>query len=320
MASTKSARGPHPQRLRIDEVDETTIEILDAAMGQTMSLAGVPAQTVLSSTHHYPDGTMTEVKKRAKDKGWLVFTWCYRECLEPHGWLAKAEVGRKQAEVTTAMWNAEYELQEPNPEGRAIDVDAVEAMFDSKQGSFAGADDELVIIEEPVAGATYATGADWARKKDNTVHWTERIDVTPTRLVAFRRMKRLAWPIMIGRLDEQVKKYPGPVAHDATGIGDVIDQHLTCDAEGVILVGRTRTEVFADHVQSIEHHERSAARVEFAYSEHKYVTNDDLYGAGHPPDSFVAGALCRYAANKGGGFFGFIKQKHADAQKAKEGK
>jgi hypothetical protein len=320
MASTKSARGPHPQRLRIDEVDETTIVILDAAMGQTMSLAGVPAQTVLSSTHQYANGTMTEVKKRAKDKGWPIFTWCYRECLEPHGWLAKAEVGRKQAEVTSAMWAAEYELQEPNPEGRAINVEAVEAMFDAKFGIHVGADGEDLIFEEPVEGATYATGADWAKKKDNTILWTERIDVTPTRLVAFRRMHRLAWPIMIKAFDDRVTRYPGAAAHDATGIGDVIDGYIECAAEAVILVGRVRTEVFADHIQSIEHNERRAPRVEFALSEHKYVSNDDLYGAGHPPDSFVAAALCHYAATKGGGFFGFIKQKHADAQKQKEGK
>lgn len=35
-ASTKSVRGPHPQRLRLDEADETEIAIVDAAMGQTM--------------------------------------------------------------------------------------------------------------------------------------------------------------------------------------------------------------------------------------------------------------------------------------------
>jgi hypothetical protein len=318
MASTKSARGPHPQRLRLDEVDEVTLEILDAAMGQTMSLGGVPAQTVLSSTHHYADGTMTEVKKRAKDKGWPIYTWCYRECLEPHGWLAAAEVGRKRAEVTSVMWDAEYELQEPNPEGRAIDLEAVEAMFDVKLGAAPGADGVEVIFEEPVKGAQYATGADWAKKKDNTILWTERIDVKPTRLVAFRRMHRLGWPVMIAAFDDRVKKYPGPASHDATGIGDVIDGYIKCNAEGVILVGRARTEIFAEHIQSIEHGERKAPRVDFAYSEHKYVTNDDLYGAGHPPDSFVAGALCRHAATKGGGFFQFIKNKHAATQQAKD--
>jgi hypothetical protein len=36
MASQASVRGPHPQRLRLDEVDEMDLDILDAAMGQPM--------------------------------------------------------------------------------------------------------------------------------------------------------------------------------------------------------------------------------------------------------------------------------------------
>jgi hypothetical protein len=296
MASTRSARGPHPQRLRMDEVDEMDLTILDAAMGQTMSIAGIPAQTVLSSTHQYADGTMAEVKKRAGEKGWPIYTWCYRECLEPHGWLAQAEVARKQSEVTLGMWNAEYELQEPSPEGRAIASSAVETMFDPSLGTFLGGDGQEVVIEPPDPKGMYATGADWARSKDWTVLWTDRIDVTPTRLVAFLRMHRLPWPEMVGKFDARVKSYPGPAAHDATGIGDVIHGYSKCGAEGVVLRGRERDELFAGHIQSIEHGERTAPRIDFAYGEHKYVTNDDLYGAGHPPDSFVAGALARRAA------------------------
>ena len=73
MASQASVRGPHPQRLRLDEVDEMDLSILDASMGQTMSTQGVPAQTVISSTHQNPDGTMSEILKRAASKGWPVF-------------------------------------------------------------------------------------------------------------------------------------------------------------------------------------------------------------------------------------------------------
>ena len=117
-ASTRSVRGRHPVRLRLDEIDEMTLTVLDAAMGQPMpkvaigddspgrgwrplrfadldpvvvtdlglgDLAGeamlweIPEQTTLASTHHYPDGTMTEMKRRAADRGWRVYRWCYRE-------------------------------------------------------------------------------------------------------------------------------------------------------------------------------------------------------------------------------------------------
>jgi hypothetical protein len=63
-ASSRAVRGPHPSRLRIDEATSWTLVIFDAALGQTMARGGVPAQTVISSTHHYPDGTMTEVLRR----------------------------------------------------------------------------------------------------------------------------------------------------------------------------------------------------------------------------------------------------------------
>jgi len=110
-ASTRAVRGPHPSRLRIDEADELDVRILDAALGQTMARPGIAAQTVISSTHHYPDGTMTEVLRRASERGWPVFQWCYKCTMQtpnnPHGGLDPAEVERKRLEVPAAMWSAE---------------------------------------------------------------------------------------------------------------------------------------------------------------------------------------------------------------------
>jgi len=81
LASQTSVRGPHPVKLRCDEIDEMEIEILDAALGQPMDRHGIQAQTVLSSTHQYPDGTMTAILRRAAEKGWPVHKWC----LPPNG-------------------------------------------------------------------------------------------------------------------------------------------------------------------------------------------------------------------------------------------
>lgn len=306
----------------VHNCDETTIEILDAAMGQTMALGGVPAQTVLSSTHHYANGTMTEIKKRAKDKGWPIYTWCFRETVEPHGWLAVAEVKRKEQEVTTAMWLAEYELQEPSADGRAIDSAAVEAMFSGPEVTTV--EGQELELEPPVIatvgadgvtripGGQYATGADWAKSKDWTVIVTYRTDVKPMRVVAFLRIRRRPWPDMVAKFDARVKRYPGPAAHDATGIGDVIAGYMKSDAEGVTLVGRERSELFAGHIHSIEHHEVTSPRLDFMYAEHKYVTTDDLYGDGHPPDSFVAAALAK-RATRGSGWLDYARSVTAAA-------
>lgn len=317
MASTRSVRGPHPQRLRMDEVDEMKLTIVDAALGQTMAQMGIPAQTVLSSTHHYSDGTMTKVLQRAKERGWPVHEWCWRETVEPRGWLPIAEVDRKRLEVTDQMWAAEYDLQEPTSEGRAIVTEKVEAMFDKALGEFTGADGEYIEIEAPVPGGRYATGGDWARKQDNTAIGTYRIDVKPMKLVAFERMNRRPWPVMIERFNARVKRYPGTAAHDATGIGDVVDGYLTVQAEPVMMVGRDRADTLSEYIAGIERGEIVAPRIAFMYGEHKFASSEVVYGSEHPPDTFVAGALA-YRASRGGGFFEYARRAHEEAARAAE--
>ncbi len=159
-ASSRQARGPHPHRLRMDEVDEMVQSVFDSAMGQTMSLdLDMPIQTAIASTHQHADGTMTYVLKEAATKGWPVYEFCYRECLRTEdryldvwkdtkwdterrapddvpdgkegGWLPMWLVVEKRDGVSVAMWNNEYELGEPSIEGRAIHTPAVEWTFDS---------------------------------------------------------------------------------------------------------------------------------------------------------------------------------------------
>ena len=297
MASQKSVRGPHPQRLRMDEVDEMELELFEAAQGQPMDARGLKAQTVVSSTHQYPDGTMTELLKRANEKDWPVYEWCWRESLgslEEPGWLSLDMVERKKSEVSARMWEVEYDLQEPSFDGRAIDTEYVEAMFDHELGVFVGEIDEYITVETPQPGATYVTGVDWAKEKDYTIMRTFRTDVTPWVEVAFLRTGRKPWPEMVKDLDDVLNLYGGLCVHDATGIGNVVDDLITYDkkkVKPVVLRGRERETVFTEYIAGIEQYGLRCPRVQFCYSEHKYVTQKDLYGSGHPPDSFIAGAL-----------------------------
>ena len=68
-ASQTAVRGAHPTRLLLDEIDEMKLPILEAAQGQPMDRDGVRAQTVMSSTHQYPDGPVTALRRRAADLG-----------------------------------------------------------------------------------------------------------------------------------------------------------------------------------------------------------------------------------------------------------
>jgi hypothetical protein len=304
LASSKSVRGGHPARLRLDEVDEIALPILDAVMGQPMSQGGVAKQTVMSSTHQYADGTMTEVLNRAALRSWPVAEWCWRETQEPHGWLSQVEIASKRNEVTEAMWLAEYDLQAPSPESRAINTEAVARMFKRELGIFEGAQHEYIEIEEPRTGATYTTGADWARKQDWTVIYTLRTDCKPMRLVAFERMGREPWPAMIDRYDVRVARFDGSASHDATGIGDVVAGYMrTQGARGIIMVGRERQDMLSNYISAIERNEIESPFIKWAEKEHRLASVDDVYGSGHLPDTISAGALA-YANRRRGVLFG----------------
>jgi hypothetical protein len=300
MASMAAVSGPHPQRLRIDEVDLVDLKLLDQALGQPMSKGGVEAQVVLSSAHYMADGTLTEVLKRAAEKGWPVHEWCYRECLEPHGWLARSEVARTQNIVTKAMWDVQYDLQEPEPEGRAIDPAKVERMFVGPLIPATGEEFHYREFEPPVEGATYATGADWARVRDFVEIVTLRDDVLPLRLVAYQRFRKKPTPYILAQFEHQTGRYPGSSAHDATGGGGYIDDFLAEPTEPFVMVGLRRRSLFTDYIVSIEHEEIVSPRIEVLYRQHKFCRNLDLWSpAGHPPDGVVAGALSHHASTGG---------------------
>ena len=313
-ASQTAVRGAHPTRLLLDEIDEMKLPILEAAQGQPMDRNGVQAQTVMSSTHQYPDGTVTAMRCRAAELDWPVYEWCYRETLKPHGWLTADQVERKRRELSRTIWAVEYELQEPSAEGRAIHPAAVERMFDADRGTHIPAGDlEHRWRGQPgppaerawpdPAGAWYCTGIDWAQKRDDTVAVVVRCDTTPLQVVAVYRAQRRSWQVMTEHVGALLDEYPGPAAHDATGGGNAMGEFPALaphdQLQGVTLVGRVRTDLFRNDIGAIERHEIVCPRIDAFYTEHLYCGEDDLFGSGHPPDTVVAMALAYHAFKTG---------------------
>jgi hypothetical protein len=305
-ASQRTVRGPHPQRLRLDEIDEMDITILDAAMGQPMpkTIGGkfLDTQTVMSSTHQYPDKTMTEMLNRAVENGWPVFSWCYKETSNPvDGWLSPTTIERKRQEVSAAMFAVEYDLQEPSIGTRAIDTEAVEAMFSMNNAEVIkspsmrkGGAKEQHTFEQPTRLGEYVTGADWAKEQDYTVISTWRTDCTPWRLVKYTRLNRRPWPVMVGIYNDQFNEYGGKAVHDGTGVGNVVNDYIDSRSVPFIMSGRQREEMLTEYIAAVERGDLIAPRIESAYTAHKYASVEDVYGGGkdaHLPDEMCSFAL-----------------------------
>ncbi len=105
---------------------------------------------------------------------------------------------------------------------------------------------------------------------------------------------------MIDLLNSAAVRYPGPVAHDATGGGSVVAEYVT--AREVIdfqMTGRQRRDLFISYIAALERHELKMPRLEPFYREHKYCSVDALFGNDHPPDTVVACALAYHAFRTG---------------------
>lgn len=300
-ASTRSVRGPHPQRMRMDEVDEMGLEIVDAAMGQTMSShKGQPVQTVFASTHHYEAGTMTEILKRAKANGWPIREWCYKETMfspdNPGSWLRPETVEQKRSEVTSRQWRVEYDLETPEEGGLLFKKETIDKLFVDGPTI----DDRLNVkfeIEPSDEDAEYATGADWAKRKDMSVVCTLRTDEEPARITAWARYFMQSWPWVIQQFNDRVEAYPGKAAHDATGLGDVVHDYLSVESEGLKMVGPAREELFLGLEYAVENGAiGELPRIASLIDVLRTVRGQDLHGGGHPPDELVALAMAIRAA------------------------
>lgn len=299
-ASQKSVRGPHPQRLRGDEIDEMDRDIWDAAQGQPQEAGGVREQVVGSSTYQNANGTMAGELREARENGYPVRRWCWRCVLQENGgWLTREAAERKFETIPEHMRKVEYDLEEPAVEDTLFDRAALDRMFtmhpaDSKVG---GGLNTKYTFEEPTDDGEYAVGADWGKARDRSIIVTLRTDVTPVRVVRYRHMGRIPFPQMVDAFNTDVNDYNASACHDATGIGAVIDDYLEVMSEPVKMVGKIRSDLFGNYVVGIEQEQIVCPDIAYMRDEHKWCTVGDVYGGtGHPPDTVVAGAMAWRAA------------------------
>jgi len=81
-ASTKSVRGPHPQCLKLDEVDEIDEVVFNDALSQPLSKYGYPSSLIMFSTNHNIGGQMDRAIEKAKENNYPIYRYCVWETLE----------------------------------------------------------------------------------------------------------------------------------------------------------------------------------------------------------------------------------------------
>jgi len=312
-ASQKTVRGPHPALLLLDEIDEMDLDILDAALGQPMPQKNylneiVKPYTVMCSTWQNPQGTFTEIYKRADEQGIPKYAWCYRESANPvDGWLSEEAIAEKKAMIPAEMWRVEYELGEPSIGNRAFDSDSVERVWSLPFEPLAQKvmkDFEEYKFKNYERDGVYVIGADWAKEQDYTVITVLRVDLKPMELVYYARVNRRPYPVMIGMFNEAMAEYNAQGEYDRTGLGNVVTDYIDYRAHGFMMVGDKRASMLSEFVSGVETPGlMQFPKIPSAYTEMKYAQVGDLYSNAqaqgfHLPDTVCALALSYYRAKR----------------------
>ena len=304
-ASQKTVRGPHPPFLLLDEIDEMDQAILDAALGQPMPQKNwngewIKPQTTMSSTWQYADKTFANVYRHHQENDLPIYTWCYRETSNPvDGWLDPAFIEEKKRQIPAEMWRVEYELGEPSIGNRAFDSAAVERMFslpapDADTTVKVAKDFEQYKFAEYAIDRDHVIAADWAKDIDFTVITVWDVTELPMKMVYYMRMRRLPYPIMIKYFNQLMGKYNADAIHDATGLGNVVQDYLDIRARGFKMTGEKRDNMLSEYVSAVENDKVRAPRIQSTYKETLYCSTEDLYARGkefHLPDSVCSSAL-----------------------------
>jgi len=81
-ASEKGFRGEHPQKSRVDEIDEIPWDVFQVSLSMAHSANGIRGQNVFTSTRQHGDGSMQRLLDEAHDKGIAIYEWNVWEMIE----------------------------------------------------------------------------------------------------------------------------------------------------------------------------------------------------------------------------------------------
>lgn len=82
VATMTGVNSPHPQKLKMDEVELIPWVILQEALSMVQSKGDVKGVTVLGSTRKFATGPMQKLLEQGDGRGMKIFSWCILETME----------------------------------------------------------------------------------------------------------------------------------------------------------------------------------------------------------------------------------------------
>ncbi len=279
----------------------------------------------VEDTHEYVAGgilvhnTFTEIKRRFEERNLPIIQWCYKCSANPiDGWLSQKTIDEKKSIIPDNMWRTEYELGEPAIGNRAFDSEAVDDMFSPLNEPIHEVETKdywEYKFEEPERDGYYVAAADWGKEQDYTVISVWRADVTPFRLVYYMKVNRRPYPQMIGWFNDAIELYGADAIHDATGLGNVVNDYVDVRARGFTMTGEKRDAMLTEYVNAVEKGAVVAPHyVRSAFTAHKYCQVGDLYSRSkeyHLPDEVCSFALAYKVMGRAFGAVGPINMRRS---------
>jgi hypothetical protein len=154
-ASQTSIRGPHPQKLIIDEVDELAPDLLEAALSQPVATLSIKSTIVIASTLHRAGGVMDDLIGKAGEMGFKLYPFCildvaqrcqkkcergetpsglcnlWEDCRgllkRKEGYFPIEELQRKKRTLPRKVWEIEWLCQKPITQTHVFPPDLIRA-------------------------------------------------------------------------------------------------------------------------------------------------------------------------------------------------
>lgn len=330
-ASQTSIYGQRPSRLRIDEADVCDLELIDGAIpcAHPVHKKDIKEQILISSTHYNVEGTLTTLIERAEEtnkrhrmeciqKGLPdpgpncvipVYEVCYKDALSDiGGYLTSDQLARMKSMVSPEVWRRQFENGEPSVDGAVFSGDDLDFVFDASLGDQISGDPgtHWTIDFEKIQNKEfecYFHGVDWGLQIDSTVISTFACaskETDPDIMVSWvRPIKEIGITGHVHVYDSILGKYPGPGAHDGTGMSMFASELLQNPSHAVPWQQKKVVlEALNKFVAAVQQRKVKMPRIKFLERQLRGLTYEEAYGNKHMPDCVASLVMAWYARDR----------------------